>query len=197
MEGYLYFLYGCEFEMEMKRLSMWKDSTEINSRRGLVWLLTFCATSTKSVITLYCEVQWTWSFLHWNVDFKAAPSSTHRARELSRVKSYALFFKQVRTGPKWRSEVNLLDPYSKRVILGFQACPNNYPNGILLDPCSKEVIWFSKIVRTVIRTKSSWILGLSWWFLVRLFLVIYFFSIFSCTILFMYIPKDNQSITFR
>jgi RsiW-degrading membrane proteinase PrsW (M82 family) len=38
---------------------------------------------------------------------------------------------------------------------------------------------------------------LSWWFLVWLFLVIYFFSIFSCTILFMYIPKDNQSITFR
>jgi hypothetical protein len=47
---------------------------------------------------------------------------------------------QVRTGLKWRSEANFLDPYSERVILGFQACPNNRLNGILLDPHSERMI---------------------------------------------------------
>jgi hypothetical protein len=44
------------------------------------------------------------------------------------------------TSLKWRSEANFLDPYSKRVIFGFQDCPNNHPNGILLDPRSERMI---------------------------------------------------------
>jgi hypothetical protein len=49
----------------------------------------------------------------------------------------------------------------------------------------------------VIGIELSWILYLSWWSLVRLFTVVYFFCKFSCTVLFIYIPKDNQSRTFR
>jgi hypothetical protein len=57
---------------------------------------------------------------------------------MSRPKSYGRFIMQVRTGLKWTSEANFLDPYSEWVILGFQACPNNRPNGILLDPPVKS-----------------------------------------------------------
>jgi hypothetical protein len=60
---------------------MLKGSPEINSRGGLTWLLTFCAPSTKSVTTIYWEVQWTCSFLHWKVDFKY--TSIHGALETS------------------------------------------------------------------------------------------------------------------
>jgi hypothetical protein len=41
---------------------------------------------------------------------------------------------------KWRSEANFRDPYSERVILGCQACSNNRPNGIILDP------WFELVI---------------------------------------------------
>jgi hypothetical protein len=67
-------------------------------------------------------------------------SSTRGALETSRPKSYGRFIMQVRTGLKWRSEANFLDPYSERVILGFQACPNNCPNGMLIDPHSKRMV---------------------------------------------------------
>jgi hypothetical protein len=96
---------GCEFEMELKRLSMWKGSPEINSRGGLVWLLTFCAASTKSVIKFYWEVQWTCGFLHWKVDFRNVPWSTHAALELSGFKSYYQIIMKVRTCPNWLSEL--------------------------------------------------------------------------------------------
>jgi hypothetical protein len=55
----------------------------MNYRGELVWLLTFCAASTKSVITFYWVVQWTCGFLHGKVDFKTVPCSTHAALELS------------------------------------------------------------------------------------------------------------------
>jgi hypothetical protein len=87
--------------MEMKRLNMWKGSPEINSRGGLAWLLTFCAASTKSGITFYWEIQWTCGFLHWKVDFKTVPWSTHAALELSGFKSYDQIIMQVRTCPNW------------------------------------------------------------------------------------------------
>jgi hypothetical protein len=119
---------------------MWNDSPEINSRGGLAWLLTFYAASTKSVITLYWKVQWTCGFLHCKVDFKHVPSSTRGAPETSRLKSYGRFIMQVLTGMKWRSKANFLDPCSERVILGFEACPNNCLNAIVQDPCSEQVI---------------------------------------------------------
>jgi hypothetical protein len=87
--------------MEMKRLSMWKGSAEIKSRGALAWLLTFCAASTKSIITFYWEVQWTCCFLHWKVDFKAVSWSTHAAPNLSGFKSYDQIIMQVRTCPNW------------------------------------------------------------------------------------------------
>jgi hypothetical protein len=87
--------------MEMKRLSMWKGSPEINSRGGLAWLLAFCAGSTKSMITFYWEVQWTCGFLHSKVDFKTVPLSTHAAPELSGFKSYDQIIMQARTCPNW------------------------------------------------------------------------------------------------
>jgi hypothetical protein len=34
----------------------------------------------------------------------------------------------------------LLDPCSEQVIFGFQDCLNNHPNRILLDPCFDLVI---------------------------------------------------------
>jgi hypothetical protein len=68
-------LVGCEFKMEMITLSMWKGFPEINSWRGLACLLVFSATSTKSVITLYWEVQWEFGLLYWKINFKSVPSS--------------------------------------------------------------------------------------------------------------------------
>jgi hypothetical protein len=102
--------------------------------------LTICATSTKSVITLYWEVQWTCGLWHWKVHFKHVPSSTCGAPETSQPKSYGRFIMQVRTGLKCRSEANLQDPYSEWVIVGLQACPNRHLNGILLNPCSEGMI---------------------------------------------------------
>jgi hypothetical protein len=91
--------------MEMKRPSMWKGYPEINSRGGLAWLLTFCAASTKSVITFYCYVQWTLGFLHWKIDFKTVRWSTHSAPYLLGFKSYDQISMQVRTCPNWLSEL--------------------------------------------------------------------------------------------
>jgi hypothetical protein len=95
--------------MEMKRLSMWKGSPEINSRGGLAWLLTFCEASTKSVITFYWEVQWTCGFLHWKLDFKTIPWSTHVARELSGFKSYDQIIMKVQTCPNWSTWFFFID----------------------------------------------------------------------------------------
>jgi hypothetical protein len=91
--------------MEMKRLSMWKGSPEMNSRGELAWLLTFCTASTKYVITFYWEVQWTCTFLHGNDEFKTVPWSTQAAPELSGFKSYKQIIMQVRTCPNWLSEL--------------------------------------------------------------------------------------------
>jgi hypothetical protein len=99
--------------------------TEISN--SLVWLLGSCAVFTKSVITIYWEVQWTCVFLYWKVDFNTVSWNTHGAPELSGFKSYDQIIIQVRTCPNWSvwtclNWILLDHPWSELIHLFLLLC---------------------------------------------------------------------------
>jgi hypothetical protein len=104
--GYLYkeqpSLLGVNGPLSFWSYAMWKATTSWNPEQPRVTIGS-CAVFTNLVITLYWEVQWACGFLHWKVNFKMVPWSTHAPLELWVFKSYDQLIMKVRTCPNWLS----------------------------------------------------------------------------------------------